>query len=120
MIRPRSSPRYSTCLHPLESQLTKRARLGGDSETRRKKRPKRGDSGKSTGLLPSLREPLPHNIGHFERLHTATLLTRKQESSKSVYLAPLTGQCMAISPVSDVFAIQDEISRGIVNSLRLR
>src|ERR1035441_5787744 len=73
------------------TQLTKRAPLGGDSETRTLKGPGEATWASSRAVLASLREPGSPSIGHFQQVHAAAPLTRRPESSSSDYLARQTG-----------------------------
>src|ERR1035441_10045570 len=70
------------------TQLTKRAPLDGDSETRTLKGPGEATWASRRAVLASLREPGSPSIGHFQQVHAAAPLTRRPESSSSDYLAP--------------------------------
>src|SRR5450759_2227578 len=75
----------------LAAQLTKRASMGGDSETRTPERSGRCDWASRRGLLASWREASSRSIDHFQQVRAAAPLTRRAESSWSDYLAPQTG-----------------------------
>src|ERR1019366_406052 len=73
------------------TQLTKRAPLCGDSETRTLKGPGEATWASRRAVLTSLREPPSRRMGHFQQVHAAAPLTRRTKSSSSDYLAPQIG-----------------------------
>ena len=83
---PRTSPpaRWG---HP-PAPLTKRAPLGGDSETRTLKGPGEATWASRRAVLARLREPPSRSMGHFQQVHAAAPLTSRTKSSSSDYLAP--------------------------------
>src|ERR1035441_3735643 len=75
------------------TQLTKRAPLCGDSETRTLKGPGEATWASRRAVLTSLREPPSRSIGHFQQVHATAPLTRRTKSSSSDYweCTPLRG-----------------------------
>ena len=83
---------FSLCIHVRrcrgpQLQLTKRAPLGGDSETRTLKGPGEATWASRRAVLASLGEPPSRRMGHFQQVHAAAPLTRRTKSSSSDYLA---------------------------------
>src|ERR1017187_10196390 len=67
----------------IPAQLTKSARLGGDSETRTLKGPGEATWASRRAALAKLERAAFRSMGHFQQVHATALSTRSAESSSS-------------------------------------
>src|ERR1035441_9312954 len=67
----------------IPAQLTKSARLGGDSETRTLKGPGEATWASRRAALAKLERAAFRSIGHFQQVHATAPSTRSAESSSS-------------------------------------